>query len=195
MKNFIRKWWAVIIAVAIVTSIAACEKSDFDKPQTTELTKKGGNGNGGNGGGNGGGGTTTNPCQNYPVYPVINTTPTDWNITADTSRCGHITIRWNQQPGFSANVDSCDVMGGKYYIIFTKVIPDPTAYPCGGSSVTTNAYYYTYGTGCSMLPGRTQYYVDIMWFQRDTVAKTTYQRYAQRTVITTGTNYLWNCTQ
>jgi len=150
-----------VLAILGITGIVACEKSDVNPDQATSgvLDKKGGNGGGG--GGNNPNSPNYNPCANYVIYPAEYPASTDWNITVDTTVCGFVIIRWDAQPGFVAYTDSCNAIHGYYYVNI-----QPRANSCAGTAVTTNAFYYQLGSGCSMWPNNT-YTVNLTWVKRD----------------------------
>lgn len=178
-----------ILAIIGITSFAACEKSDVAPDQVTSgaLDKRGGNGNGG--GGNNPNTPGYNPCANYVIYPAQYNQPTDWNITVDTSGCGSVIIRWDAQPGFVAYTDSCSPIHGKYIV---DIQPRPSS--CAGSVVTTNAFYYTLGSGCSMFPGG-QYSVTIQWIERNTTTQKNIYHISTTKQFSAGTRAPWlgNC--
>jgi len=144
-------------------TIVSCEKSETIPSEITSgvLDKKGGNG----GGGNNPNTPNYNPCANYVIYPAEYPASTDWNISVDTTICGFVIIRWDAQPGFVAYTDSCNAIHGYYYVNI-----QPRANSCAGSAVTTNAFYYQLGSGCSMWPNNT-YTVNLTWVKRDTVTQ------------------------
>ncbi len=120
------------------------------------------------------GGNGNNP--NTQPYTLIHTTPTDWNVQFDTSACGTFILTWNSQPGAST------------YYVDVKERP----WNCAGSAVNTNAWYYTYGYGCSMLIGNT-YTIQLSYFIKDDVNRVTTYYYSTLETVYTGSFGLWNC--
>ncbi len=177
----------------------SCTKDDVTKQEAqTQSTqaeeRRGGNGNGNGGGGNNPNTPNYNPCATYEIYPIeyIQTTQS-WNFTADTSICGHLIIRWDAQPYFKYVVDSCNPSLGKYFIGVNAVVFDPISSGCAGNYTTTNAYYYTYGAGCSIWGGNREYDMNIGYYYRDTTAKKTYVYNAPTFRFTTGLKSVWQC--
>ena len=153
-----------LLIILIALAFASCDNSaDVTPHSPTE--KRGGNGNG-----NTGGGGNTTP------YTIIHTTPTDWNVTFDTSACGVFVLNWDAQPNATT-----------YYI---DVIERP--FQCNGSSVTTNQWYYTYGFGCSMVIGNT-YTIGLSYFVKDDVNRVSTYYYSEIATVQTGSFGLWNC--
>jgi hypothetical protein len=164
--------FAIMVAVlaVLLTGFIACEKVEEVNPQV--LDKKGGSGNGQGSGNNP---NTPNPCANYPVYPVVTLPTYDFNITIDTSACGTMVFRWNPQPGFNPVTDTCYTIARYYYIAFANVGHTNGCGPNGGSISSTNAYYYTLGSGCSVWPGYT-YTVAVSYYERNTTDQKVYLR-------------------
>lgn len=138
-----------LIVLLTIIIISSCEKQESSSLNFNEKKSN----------------TNTNPCANYQIYLPQYLPSTDWNITIDTSICGTVIIRWDNQPGFVSYTDPCNSIHGKYYL---NIQPRPNT--CSGVTSTTNSYYYTLGSGCSMFPGG-QYSVDISWVKRDTTAQ------------------------
>jgi hypothetical protein len=161
-------------------SMASCEK-EAAIPTIISNEKKGG--------GNNPNTPNYNPCANYVIYPSEYPASTDWNISVDTTTCGFVIIRWDNQPGFIAYNDSCNAVHGKYFVNIT-----PRATSCAGSAVTTNAFYYQLGSGCSMWPNNT-YTVNLTWVKRDTVAQKNiwYTSTAKTFVTGTRATFLGTC--
>ena len=152
-----------------------CEKADITVPSNE---RRGGNGNG-----------NSNPCAGYVIYPAQYNQPTDWNISVDTSSCGSVFITWDAQPGFTVYTDPCSPIHGKYFV---NIQPRPSS--CAGSTTTTNAFYYTLGSGCSMWPGN-QYSVTIQWVERNTATQKNIYHTSTTKQFSAGTRAPWlnNC--
>lgn len=163
MKNVIKFLSVVLVAVSLI--MVGC--SD-DSSMSPSGDRRGGNGNG-NGNGNGGGGGTT-------PYTVVNTAPTNWGVTYDTTSCGRFHLMWNAQPG-----------AVEYFV---NVIERP--WNCAGSAVTAPEWWYTYGYGCSMVIGST-YHIQLSYFIKDDINRVTTYYYSDTVEVRTGSYGLWNC--
>jgi len=161
------------IALILVVLLASCEKTEMPTPNSSN-EKRGGN---------------SNPCSGYVIFPAVYPTATDWNISADTNSCGIVILRWNNQAGFSNTSDPCNAIHGKYFV---NIQPRPIT--CSGSAVSTNAFFYYLGSGCSMWPNQT-YTVTLSWVKRDDATQTNIYYSSQPKIFTTGKRapYLNNC--
>ena len=166
-----------ILVVAMLLIATACDKSEL-QPSEPSNERRGGNNNGG-----------SNPCAGYVIYPAQYNQPTDWNITIDTSSCGSVIIRWDAQPGFNTTTDPCNPIHGKYLV---DIQPRPSS--CAGSVTSTNAFYYTLGSGCSMWPGK-PYSVNIQWVERNETAQKNIYHSSTIKEFSAGTRAPWlnNC--
>lgn len=173
-----------ILVLAMLLIATACDQKEIPTPSQPSAERRGGNGNG-----QGGGNQNTNPCDGYVIYPAQYIEPTDWNITVDTSSCGTVIIRWNAQPGFLAYDDACNPIHGKYLV---DIQPRPSS--CAGSVTSTNAFYYTLGSGCSMWPGK-PYSVNIQWVERNETAHKNIYHSSTIKEFSAGTRAPWlnNC--
>lgn len=192
-----------LLMVLTAFTILGCEKDDTKSSPKDKLNidnvkeqpsgegeRRGGNGNG-NGQGNGN--QVTDPCANYPVYPIVNEAPTDWNIKVDTTLCGMVIFKWDPQPGFNPVTDTCFTIARYYYIGFAPV--GHTNGCTGGGSISgTNSYYYTLGAGCSLWPGF-KYVIGITYYERNTELQKTFVRSSKAIEFTAGTRAPWlnNC--
>ena len=187
--------------------IMGCEKEDVkptsskandvktDLSQETSEDQPSGERRGGNGNGNGQGNNNqiTDPCASYPVYPIVNEEPTDWNIKVDTTICGMVIFKWDAQPGFNPVTDTCFTIARYYYIGFAPV--GHTNGCTGGGSISgTNSYYYTLGAGCSLWPGY-KYTMGITYYERNVELQTTFVRASKTVEFTAGSRTPWlnNC--
>ena len=185
--------------------IMGCEKEDVkqtsskandvktDLSQETVEDQPSGERRGGNGNGNSQGNQVTDPCSNYPVYPLVYETATDWNIKVDTTICGMVVFKWDPQPGFNPVTDTCYTIARYYYIGFSPIsaIGGCTG---GGSISGTNSYYYTLGAGCSIWPGG-KYIMGITYYERNIELQKTFVRSSKAIEFTAGTRAPWlnNC--
>jgi hypothetical protein len=184
--------------------IMGCEKEDVkqtssktndvktDLSQETSEDQPSGERRGGNGNGQGNGNQNTNPCANYPVYPIVNEEPTDWNIKVDTTICGMVIFKWDAQPGFNPVTDTCYTIARYYYIGFSPI--SGSGCTGGGSISGTNSYYYTLGAGCSIWPGG-KYTMGITYYERNVELQTVFVRSSKAIEFTAGTRTPWlnNC--
>lgn len=192
-----------LLMVLTAFTILGCEKDDtksspkyksnIDKAKAQpsgEGERRGGNGNG-NGQGNGN--QNTDPCANYPVYPIVNEAPTDWNIKVDTTLCGMVIFKWDPQPGFNPVTDTCYTIARYYYIGFAP-LGGSSGCTGGGSISGTNSYYYTLGAGCSIWPGG-KYIMGITYYERNVELQKTFVRSSKAIEFTAGTRAPWlnNC--
>jgi hypothetical protein len=185
--------------------IMGCEKEDAkeasskandvktDLSQETAEDQPSGERRGGNGNGNGQGNQNTDPCANYPTYPLVYEAATDWNIKVDTTICGMVVFKWDPQPGFNPVTDTCYTIARYYYIGFSPIsaIGGCTG---GGSISNTNSYYYTLGAGCSLWPGG-KYIMGITYYERNVELQKTFVRSSKAIEFTAGTRAPWlnNC--
>ena len=167
-----------------------CEEPEEVKPvkvkQKQSNERRGGNGNGQ-------GNQNTDPCANYPVYPIETIVDKDFNITVDTTLCGAVIFRWDAQPGFNPVTDTCFTIARYYYISFDN-IGHTNGCETGGSVSSTNAYYYTLGSGCTVWPGYT-YDIYVRYIQRDTLRQKSIWYNSKPVRFTAGTRAPWlnNC--
>lgn len=178
-----------ILVLAMLLVAAACDQKEIATPVVQPSNER----RGGNGNGNGGNNQTTDPCANYPVYPIVNQAPTDWNIRVDTTICGSVIFRWDAQPGFNPVTDTCFTIARYYYISFAPV-GHTNGCVGGGSISSTNSYYYTLGAGCSIWPGF-KYTMGITYYERNTQLQKTFVRASNAVEFTAGTRAPWlnNC--
>lgn len=155
-------------------------------PQANE--RKGGNGNG-----NGQNNQNTNPCANYPEFPIEYSPSRDFNIKVDTTVCGAVIFRWDAQPGFNPVLDTCYSIARYYYISFSP-IGHTNGCTGGGSLSGTNAYYYTLGAGCSVWPGF-KYTMAITYIERSETQQKSIWHSSLPITFTAGTRTPWlnNC--
>ena len=183
-----------LLLVFAALLMLGCEEDDTkSSPKNTQVIesneRRGGNGNGNGQGGN----TITDPCANYPTYPLVYEAATDWNIKVDTTICGMVNFRWDPQPGFNPVTDTCYTIARYYYIGFSPIsaIGGCTG---GGSISGTNSYYYTLGAGCSLWPGG-KYIMGITYYERNVELQKTFVRSSKSIEFTAGTRAPWlnNC--
>jgi hypothetical protein len=192
-----------LLMVLTAFTVLGCEKEDTTSSSNDKLKIKKakeqpsgeGERRGGNGNGNGQGNNnqSTDPCASYPVYPIVNETPTDWNIKVDTTICGMVIFKWDAQPGFNPVTDTCFTIARYYYIGFAPV--GHTNGCTGGGSISgTNSYYYTLGAGCSLWPGY-KYTMGITYYERNNELQTTFVRASKSVEFIAGTRAPWlnNC--
>jgi len=149
-----------LIAITTLLLIAACDKHMSEITPSESMDKKS---------------QTTQP------FTIVNMPQSDWNITADTSACGSLVLRWNQQTKPS---------WVKYVVIPTPLFPT-TSLCAGGLNSSTNVVYYQYGWGCSFAPSQ-NYGVKITYSVIDSVQKKTFVYTSLSDTITTGRGS-WNC--
>lgn len=171
-------------------TIVSCEKSETIPSEITSgvLDKKGGNGSGGNNPNT----PNYNPCTWTSQYTNETVPQEFWGLTADTSVCGFVIIRWPAQAKFSP-VDSCTA-AGQYLVSTTTISGFTTGSPCAGNVTFTNAYYYQLGSGCSMWPGG-EYAINVSYLERDTVNKVLRWHHSEGVRFRAGTRatYLGTC--
>jgi hypothetical protein len=176
------------LALILFVLFASCETSEIT-PSTVSNEKRGGNGGGG---GNNPNSPNYNPCSWTSQYTNATAPQEFWGLTADTSVCGFVIIRWPSQPKFTP-VDSCTAAGA-YYVATTTVSGFTTGSPCAGNLTYSNAYYYQLGSGCSMWPGG-EYIIQISYLERDTTNKVLRWHYSEGIQFKAGTRatYLGTC--
>lgn len=125
--------------------------------------------------------TEKRPGGNTQVFQIVNMPSTEWNINADTSACGSLVLRWNQQPKPS---------WVKYVILPTPLF-QTTSLCAGGLNSSTNVLYYQYGWGCSFAPSQ-MYAVKVTYSVVDSAQKKTFVYTSLSDTIHTGRGS-WNC--
>lgn len=177
----------------LALSLYSCEQGNEVAPEKPNIDQSGER-RGGNGNGNGGGNQNTDPCANYPVYPIEYSPVRDFGITVDTTICGMVIFRWDAQQGFNPVTDTCYTIARYYYIGFENVGHTNGCGPNGGSLSSTNAYYYTLGAGCSLWMGYT-YKVSITYVERNTTLQKSIWHTSMPVTFTAGTRAPWlnNC--
>lgn len=186
----------IVVILLLALALSSCEQgSDIAsvKPKTDQSGERRGQPNG-NGNGNGNNSQNTDPCANYPVYPVEYSPARDFGITVDTTICGMVIFRWAPQAGFNPVTDTCYTIARYYYISFQNVGHTNGCGPNGGSLSSTNAYYYTLGAGCSLFPSYT-YSVSITYVERNTTLQKSIWHSSLPVTFTAGTRAPWlnNC--
>lgn len=177
-----------IITILLALSLYSCEQGNEVAPKNAvteqSVEKRGGNGNNNQ---------NTDPCANYPVYPVEYSPSRDFGITVDTNICGMVIFRWNAQAGFNPVTDTCYTVARFYYISFSPVGHNNGCVG-GGSVSSTNSYYYTLGSGCSLFPSYT-YNVSITYVERNTTLQKSIWHTSIPVTFTAGTRAPWlnNC--
>lgn len=182
-----------IITILLALALYSCEQGSEVTPKTTDtdqsVERRGGNGNG-----NGQGNQNTDPCANYPVYPVEYSPSRDFGITVDTTICGVVIFKWNPQAGFNPVTDTCYTVARYYYIGFENVGHTNGCGPNGGSVSSTNSYYYMLGAGCSLFPSYT-YKVYITYVERNETLQKSIWHSSIPVTFTAGSRAPWlnNC--
>jgi hypothetical protein len=184
-----------IITILLAFSFYSCEQGNEAAPKKMKVKseKQSGERRGGNGNGNGGGNQNTDPCANYPVYPIEYSPARDFGITVDTTVCGMVTFRWAPQAGFNPVTDTCYTIARYYYISFQNV-GHTNGCENGGAVSSTNAYYYMLGAGCSVFPSYT-YKVYVKYIERNTTLQKSIWHTSLPVTFTAGSRAPWlnNC--
>jgi len=183
----------IINILILALALSSCEQgADIAsvKPKADQSGEKRGQTNGG---GNNPNTPTYDPCANYPVYPVEYSPSRDFNIRVDTTLCGMVIFRWDNQAGFNPVIDSCYTVARYYYLSFTNV-GHTNGCGGGGSLSSTNSYYYTLGAGCSLWMGYT-YKVSITYVERNETLQKAIWHSSLPVTFTAGTRAPWlnNC--
>lgn len=112
------------------------------------------------------------------VWTQVATNNIDMHITADTTHCGVLVLRWDAQP-------NCQT----YYVY--DLASSSLPYACAPFNTTTNALYYQYGWGCSINPSSTVQVI-VSGEYRDSATATMYTYNSTVKTIQTGRGQ-WNC--
>lgn len=159
MKTSIKLFIAVVAMSAI--TIVACEKADLVNPSTVVSTER----------------KKPTPPTSI-VWTQVATNNIDMHITADTTHCGVLVLRWDAQP-------NCQT----YYVY--DLASSSLPYACAPFNTTTNALYYQYGWGCSINPSSTVQVI-VSGEYRDSATATMYTYNSTVKTIQTGRGQ-WNC--
>lgn len=149
-----------LLSIAAILIMAACTKTQSPVESASPSSDKKA------------GGSATN-------YTIVNVQATNWNVTSDTSICGTLILRWNNQnrPSGSSN----------YYFDVTPKTPNCA----GGLNTTSNILYYTYGSGCTFWPMAT-YSVTVKYNWKDDVNKKIFVYSSIPVTVVTGRGS-WQC--
>jgi hypothetical protein len=135
--------------------------------------------------------TTVVPSTNPDYWPLVWVSNVDMNISYDTTICGMVNFKWNQQPNFSTQRDTKYTNLGYYYLRSTPITYTPQ-YPCnGGMYSTTNSYYYTLNSGCSFT-GNHSFEFTITYYWKDDANEQIVGYASKPIIVTTGRNQ-WEC--
>jgi hypothetical protein len=137
-------------------------------PKAVELNaveKRGGNGNGN--------GNTPPPL---PEYQKIDMPATDWKVTWDTSWCGWLVMRWENQV---RPASTADLEVSPYRIVVT---PRDCPY---SADCLTNLFYMRYGTSC-MMKASSVYDMQVAYTINDKINRVLYYYYSTPVRVYTG---------
>jgi hypothetical protein len=143
--------------------------------EDANLRKFNPNAGGANGNGNGNNQPTTE-------WKKIEMSPTNWNMKFDTSICGWLILRWDDQ---NRPVSTADVEVTPYRIVVT---PRDCPY---SADCLTNLFYMKYGTSCMMKPS-TDYQMQAAYVITDKVNYTITYYYSTPIAVRTGV-WEWEC--